>query len=47
MEESEAVSASYLVSLYCSAVVMTEDALGVLDNVEIGKYHDYRHLYSK
>ncbi len=39
--------ASYLVSLYCSAVVMTEDALGVLDNVEIGKYHDYQHLYSK
>ena len=39
--------ASYLVSLYCSAVVMTEDSLGVLDNVEIGKYHDYQHLYSK
>jgi hypothetical protein len=39
--------ASYLVSLYCSAVVMTEDALGVLDNVEIGKYHDYQHLYTK
>ena len=39
--------ASYLVSLYCSAVIMTEDALGVLDNVEIGKYHDYQHLYSE
>ena len=34
--------ASYLISLYCSLVIMTEDALGVLDNVEIGKYHDYK-----
>ena len=32
---------SYLISLYCSAAVLTEDALGVLENVEIGKYHDY------
>lgn len=35
--------ASYLVSLYCSLAVLTEDALGVLDNVEVGKYHDYKH----
>ncbi|MFT3766808.1 MAG: family 2A encapsulin nanocompartment shell protein [Minicystis sp.] len=34
--------ASYLVSLYCSMAVLTEDALGVLENVEVGKYHDYR-----
>ncbi len=34
--------ASYLVSLYCSAAVLTEDALGVLENVEIGHYHEYR-----
>ena len=34
--------ASYLVSLYCSLAVLTEDALGVLDNVEIGKYHEYK-----
>ncbi|APR82410.1 Major membrane protein I [Minicystis rosea] len=34
--------ASYLISLYCSMAVLTEDALGVLENVEIGKYHDYR-----
>jgi hypothetical protein len=34
--------ASYLVSLYCSLAVLTEDALGILDNVEIGKYHDYK-----
>lgn len=34
--------ASYLVSLYCSLAVLTEDALGVLENVEIGKYHEYK-----
>ena len=33
---------SYLISLYCSLAVLTEDALAVLDNVEVGKYHDYR-----
>ncbi len=32
---------SYLVSLYCSLAVLTEDALGVLDNVEVDKYHVY------
>ena len=39
--------ASYLVSLYCSLAVLTEDALGALDNVEVGKYHDYKHDYRK
>lgn len=34
--------ASYLVSLYCSLAVLTEDALGVLDEVEIGQYHEYK-----
>jgi hypothetical protein len=34
--------ASYLVSLYCSAAVLTPDALGVLDNVEVGEYYDYK-----
>ena len=33
--------ASYLVSLYCSAAVLTEDALGVLENVEVDLYHEY------
>jgi hypothetical protein len=37
--------ASYLISLYCSLAVLTEDALGVLENVEVGKYHDYKHEY--
>ena len=33
--------ASYLLSLYFSAAVLTDDALGVLDNVDLGYYHDY------
>jgi len=33
--------ASYLISLYCAAAVLTEDALGVLEDVEIGRYHEY------
>ena len=34
--------ASYLISLYCSAAVLAEDALGVLENVEVGHYHEYK-----
>jgi hypothetical protein len=37
--------ASYLVSLYCSLAVLTEDALAVLENVEVGKYYDYQPEY--
>ncbi len=37
--------ASYLISLYCSLAVLTEDALAVLDDVEIGRYPDYTHAY--
>jgi hypothetical protein len=33
--------ASYLVSLYCSLAVLTDDALGVLEGVEVGRYHVY------
>jgi hypothetical protein len=33
--------ASYLVSLYCSAAVLTDDALGVLENVTLDSYHEY------
>jgi len=36
---------SYLISLYCSLAVLTEDALAVLDDVEVGKYHDYTDTY--
>jgi hypothetical protein len=35
-------ASQYLVSLYCSAAVLTEDALGVLEKVDVGKYHDYK-----
>ncbi len=34
-------TASYLVTLYYSAAVLTEDALAVLENVDVGNYHDY------
>lgn len=37
--------ASYLISLYFSLVVLTEDALAVLDDVEVVKFHDYAHSY--
>lgn len=33
--------ASYLISLYCSSAILTPDALGVLENVEVGHYYDY------
>lgn len=39
--------ASYLISLYCSLAVLTEDALAVLENVEVDKYHDYKDQYRK
>jgi len=35
--------ASYLLSLYFSAAVLTDDAIGVLENVEVGYYHNYEH----
>jgi hypothetical protein len=37
--------ASYLVSLYCSLALLTPDALAVLQNVEVGKFHEYAHTY--
>jgi hypothetical protein len=36
--------ASYLISLYCSLAVLTEDALGVLEGVETDKYYEYKHV---
>jgi hypothetical protein len=38
--------ASYLISLYCSAAVLTHDALGVLEDVDVGKYHEYPYTYA-
>jgi CRP-like cAMP-binding protein len=34
--------ASYLLNLYFSAAVLTDDALGILENVEVSHYHEYR-----
>lgn len=39
--------ASYLLTAYFSCAVLTDDALGVLENVEVGYYHDYDHKPSK
>jgi len=33
---------SYLISLYCSAAVLTDDAIAVLEQVEVGNYHEYK-----
>jgi SHS2 domain-containing protein len=33
--------ASYLVSLYCSLAVLTDDAAAVLQNVDVNQYHNY------
>lgn len=35
--------ASYLVSLYCSLAVLVDDAIAVLDDVEVGNYHEYKY----
>ncbi|MDP4210520.1 MAG: family 2B encapsulin nanocompartment shell protein [Bacteroidota bacterium] len=35
--------ASYLLTQYFSLAVLTGDALAVLENVEVGYYHDYQH----
>jgi len=37
--------ASYLISLYCSLAVQTPDALAVLEDVAVGKYHEYPDTY--
>jgi hypothetical protein len=36
---------SYLISLYCSLAVQVPDALAVLEDVEIGKFHEYPDTY--
>ena len=39
--------ASYLLSLYFSLAVLTDDALAILENVEVGYYHNYEHRTPK
>ncbi|HWR29461.1 MAG TPA: family 2A encapsulin nanocompartment shell protein [Negativicutes bacterium] len=34
--------ASYLLSIYCSAAVLTHDALAVLEGVDVGNYYEYK-----
>jgi hypothetical protein len=45
MQIDRSAIASYLVSLYCSLAVLTSDALAVLDDVEVDKFHDYSAVY--
>lgn len=35
--------ASYLISLYCSLVILVDDAVAVLDDVDITHYHSYNY----
>ena len=34
--------ASYLLSIYCSAAILADDAVGVLEGVDVGEYHDHK-----
>jgi hypothetical protein len=34
--------ASYLISLYCSTAVLTDDAIGLLEGVNVAHYHEYK-----
>jgi Phage capsid-like protein len=34
--------ASYLISLYCSLAILTEDAVGVLEGVSVDQYYEYK-----
>ncbi|HEY6555324.1 MAG TPA: family 2A encapsulin nanocompartment shell protein [Vicinamibacteria bacterium] len=44
---SRSAIASYLISLYCSLAILTEDAAGVLDDVDVLKHHEYADKYAK
>ena len=33
--------ASYLLSMYCSAAILADDAIAVLEDVEVGEYYEY------
>ena len=39
---NERGAAAYLVSLYCSAAILVEDAVAALENVRIDNYHEYK-----
>ncbi|WP_028080774.1 family 2A encapsulin nanocompartment shell protein [Solimonas soli] len=42
---NEYAIASYLISLYCSLAILTDDAVAVLEDVEVNKFHDYPDSY--
>jgi hypothetical protein len=33
---------SYLLNLYCSSAILADDAIAVLEDVEVGEYYDYK-----
>jgi hypothetical protein len=39
---NQQAQAAYLISLYCSAAVHTDDAIAVLEGAEVGHYYDYK-----
>lgn len=39
---NEFTVANYMVSLYCSLAVLSEDAVGVLENVDVDFHHEYK-----
>lgn len=40
---NERAIASYLVSLYCSLAVLVDDAIAILDEADVTKYHEYKY----
>jgi len=38
--------ASYLLSLYCSTAILADDAIAVLEEVEVGNYYDYPNTFN-
>jgi hypothetical protein len=38
---NEKAVASYLLSIYCSAAILSKDAVAVLEDVDVGNYYEY------
>jgi len=38
---NQAGAASYLLSLYCSVAILTYDAIGALEGVQVDHFHEY------
>jgi hypothetical protein len=39
---SDKALASYMISLYCSTAILTDDAIAMLEDVEVGHYYEYK-----